>query len=304
MAVALWACSKTPMPPTELKKAALDCQRDQDDECAEQNLQDYLSQRPNDGEEWARLGIVQNKRDEHEQAIVSFRKAIDLGEGTYDLFAYYADSLTKLGKTDEAIDWSYKSLAVVPTLVDVRGNLAKLLVQKKRYFEALTLLSSFDERLAAKGQQPYFDGQRIAIETAMQQAGAHDAAEQAQLRLTDNLGNFYAPVTLGQARVTAFVVDTGATVTTVSDEFLAQSRVRYEVVNSSMAAITADGRRAKGRLVNIDSLKVGDFEIKDVPAMACPGCQLLLGQVSLSHFDLSSGKVQGVEFLTLKPHER
>ena len=48
------------------------------------------------------VGIVLNQRDKHKEAIVQFEKAMDMGEGTYDLFAYYADSLAKLGRTAEA----------------------------------------------------------------------------------------------------------------------------------------------------------------------------------------------------------
>ena len=50
------------------------------------------------------LGIVQNSRGVDQQPVASIRKAIDLIEGTYDLFLYYADNLSNLGKTD-AIDW-------------------------------------------------------------------------------------------------------------------------------------------------------------------------------------------------------
>ena len=110
-----------------MKEAAIACQSKRDFACAEQNWQGYVAARPTDAQAIANLGVAMNERDEHEQAIVQFKKAIDLGEGTYDLFAYYADSLTKLGRTNDAIDWYYKSLAVVPQLVDVRGNLAKLL---------------------------------------------------------------------------------------------------------------------------------------------------------------------------------
>jgi predicted aspartyl protease len=302
-AVAWLAHSKSSTPPADLKKAGMDCMKEQDWECAEDNWQQYVEARPTDGTALARLGIVQSHREEDEQAVVNIKKAIDLGEGTYDLFYYYADSLSKLGKTDEAIDWYYKTLTVVPTLVDARGNLAKLLVQKKRYFEALALLASFDDHLVAEGHQAYFEGQRIAIETSMQQTDPAGFEEKAQIRLPKTEGSFYAPVTLGQARVNAFVVDTGAVLTTVSDDFLKQSKAKYEVLRPSVEATTADGRRVKARLLNIDSMKLGAFDLKNVQALACPTCEPLLGQGTLSQFDLASSKVQGVEFLTLKPRK-
>ncbi|MGH8396622.1 MAG: retroviral-like aspartic protease family protein [Gammaproteobacteria bacterium] len=274
--------------------------RNQDFECAEEDWQAYSRLRPNDGNALASLGIVQNHRGEDKQAVAQFQKAISLGEGTYDLFYYYADSLANLGKTDDAIDWYYKTLDVVPSLVDARGNLAKLLVQKKRYFEALALLASFDNHLIAMGQSPYFDGQRIAIESDIQQANPKEFEEKTQLRLSKTYGNFYAPVSLGQSRVTAFMVDTGATVSAVNDKFLQKSKAKYEVIHSPVYAQTADGRRILARLINIDSMKVGAFNLKNVMALDCSDCQLLLGQKTLSKFDISSSKIEGVEFLTLR----
>lgn len=303
LALAPLGCSESHTPPTELKKAATDCMQSQDFECAEQNWQDYLVQRPNDSEAIASLGIAQDKRDENEQAIVQFQKAIALGEGTYDIFYYYADSLAKTGKTDEAIDWYYKTLTIVPTLVDARGDLAKLLVQKKRYYEALALLASFDEHLMAMGQPAYFDGQRIAIETAMQQSKPADSGEKTQIKLFKMDGNFVAPVALGAGHVTTFMVDTGATLTTMSETLLQESKAKYEVVQSSVMATTADGRRVSSRLINLDSMEVAGYKLKDVPVAVCATCQLLLGQQALSSFDLTSSRVQGVEFLMLKPRK-
>ena len=42
------ACSRTPTPPAELKKSAVECMQNQDYECAEDDWQDYLKQRPAD----------------------------------------------------------------------------------------------------------------------------------------------------------------------------------------------------------------------------------------------------------------
>jgi tetratricopeptide (TPR) repeat protein len=297
----LFGCSKTPVTPYELKKTAIACMQNQDFECAEKQWQAYVRLYPNDANALANLGIAQDQIDENAQAIINLRKAITLGEGTYDIFAGYAHSLAKLGKTDDSIDWSYKALTVVPSLVDVRENLAKLLVQKKRYFEALALLASFDDHLVAIGEEPYFKGQRIAIESTIQQLNPDKFVEKAQIRLSKIDGSYFAPVKLGQSRITAFMVDTGAVVTVVNDQFLQQSKAKYEIVRSSVEMRTADSQRVRARLINIDSMELGAFQLKNVPAVVCPKCQLLLGQRTLSHFDLSSSKVEGVEFLTLRP---
>ena len=302
-ALALLGCTQTPKTHAELQKSARECMRNQDFKCAEQDLQAYVRLRPNDGAAHARLGIAQNQRSEVAKAVASFQKAIALGEGTYDPFYYYANSLANLGKTNQAIDWYYKTLDVVPSLMDARGNLAKLLVQKKRYFEALALLASFDDHLTTIGQQPYFTGQRISFESDMRQADPKQFEEKSQLRLSKTYGNFYAPVILGQSRVTAFVVDTGAKFTVVSDHFLRKSKARYKFVRSGVEMRIANGGRVRANLININSMMLGAFHLKDVSAVECSGCVLLPGEKNLSRFDLTSRKVEGVEFLTLRPRK-
>ena len=301
VAWALCSCSAEPTAkPAELKVAAEECMSSKDLKCAEESWRAYVKARPTDASAIANLGIVQNQRDEHEDAVVQFKKAIDLGEGTYDLFAYYADSLTKLGRIDDAIDWSYKSLTLVPTLVDVRGNLAKLLVLRKRHYEALTLLASFDDHLVSIGQSPYFEGQKIAIESAAQETLPASSAEQHELRLPKFGDHFFAPVVLGSQRVAAFLVDTGASNTSMNEAFLANAKATYQVIHPRIDIELADHHHVNGRLINIDSMRLGQFVMKNVNAVTCERCALLLGQQTLSQYDMKSSKIQGVEFLTLR----
>jgi predicted aspartyl protease len=286
--------------PEDYKKAAATCMRGRHYECAQKNWEYVLGMRPTDSHAMANLGIVMNLRENHGGAIAQFERAIDLGEGTYDLFAYYADSLEKTGRIDEAIDWSYRSLAVVPRLVDVRGRLAKLLVVRKRHYEALSVLSAFDQQYPQKAGQPgYFEGQRIAIETALARQPAPAVPAAQALRLPRFDSHYYAPVTLGDSRPEAFVIDTGATLLTLSDEWLERSKVAHKVLDAKVPMKTADGRRTTGRTLLLQSIRVGPHEVKDVQAFACKGCVFLLGQSVLNRFDIKSSKVQGVEFLTL-----
>ena len=285
--------------PQAYKQNARACLRGKDLACAQKNWEAYVRLRPEDGNGLANLGIILNRRDDHQAAIVRFEQALDLGEGAYDLFAYYADSLTHVGRIDDAIDWSYKSLAVLPKLVDVRGKLAKLLVRQKRHYEALSLLASFDNQLATAGKPSYFTGQRIAIESALERSGNTAGPERRSLRLPKLGAHFYAPVTLGATPPTAFLVDTGASLLTFSDELLANAKIPHKVTAAAVKLKTADGRTVTGRRISLPSVRVGPHELKDVAAVACQDCAPLLGQSVLSRLDMKTSKVQGVEFFTL-----
>lgn len=290
-----------PLTSDEMRDRIGKCERDVDLPCAQETLQALLKKNPDDVTARAHLGLVMAHRDDDAHAVVEFQRAIDGGEGTYDLFAWYADSLARLGRNDEAIEWSYRSLSLVPNLVDVRGKLARLLVARGRPYEALSLLESYDAAAVAKGRDGYFEGQRIAIESALSTAATGAAAAPASLRLPVMEGHFYAPVALGIGRPVAFMVDTGATTTTVTPELLADAKVDYRVVQAVVTMTTADGRHVNAQGIAISTLRIGPYVFHDVPAVKCEHCAALLGQASLSHFDLRSTRTQGVEFLTMTP---
>jgi clan AA aspartic protease (TIGR02281 family) len=287
-----------PLTADEMRDRIGKCERDADLPCAQETLEALLGKQPDDAVARAHLGLVMAHRDDDAHAVVEFQRAIDSGEGTYDLFAWYADSLARLGRNDEAIEWSYRSLSLVPNLVDVRGKLARLLVARGRPYEALSLLASYDADAAAKGHRGYFEGQRIAIESALATVPPGAAGS---LRLPVMAGHFYAPVALGNGKPLAFMVDTGASATTVTPEMLDDARIDYRVVQPVVTMTTADGRQVAAQGITIPILRVGPYVLHDVPAVKCDHCVALLGQASLSHFDLRSTRTQGVEFLTLTP---
>ena len=286
----------------ETQTQALRCQRGRDFVCAEARWREYARLRPDEDRVLVHLGIVLNKQGKHAEALDQFEKALSMGVGSYELFAVYADSLADVGRADDAIEWSYKALLVAPRLLDVRSNLAKLLVAQGRHYEALSLLQVYDTERESRGQPGYFLAQRIAIESSLDAATARSESPEGQaLRLPAHDKHFFVPVTLGGGRPTAYMVDTGASRTTLSEEALLASKVPYKVVHPRVQAMMANGEKMQARAVVIASMKLGAFELKNVSALACKGCSLLLGQSTLSHFDMRSSKVQGVEFLTLTP---
>ena len=287
-------------PPSAYKEGAMKCMQSRSYDCAITNWKQYIKMRPTDARAVASLAVTYHWADKPEESIVAAEKAISMGEGTYDLFAAYSESLGKVGRVDEAIDWGYKCLTVVPTLVNVRGDVARLLVLRKREFEALALLASFDASLEAQGHGHYFDGQRIAIETSLERQGQTAASPQKSIRLPRTKEHFYAPVKLGEGKIEAFMVDTGATKTTLSEDLLLSSKATYKVIKPVINMQVADGRNVTGRVVNIDNMKVGPFELRKVTAVVCKNCVSLLGQASLSQFNMISSKTQGVEFMTLE----
>ena len=106
-------------------KAVTACAQVHDYACEEKNYRQLSRLHPNDTTYLFNIGRVLAIQDKHKDAIAYFERAIALGEGAWNLFGYYSTSLAEVGRTDEAIDWSYKTLSVLPKLYDIRSNLVK-----------------------------------------------------------------------------------------------------------------------------------------------------------------------------------
>ena len=187
----------TEYPASAYHEGAKKCIKARDLKCAEINWTQYVKMRPNDSDAKASLAIVSNWLDKPENAILMAEQAIQMGEGSYDLFAAYSESLNKLGRNEEAIDWGYKALEIVPHLVNIRAMMAKLLTQQKREIEALTLLATYDSYLQSIGRTPYFLAQRISIESVLEKRGVSATEMKASLRLPKFNTHFFTPVKLG-----------------------------------------------------------------------------------------------------------
>ncbi len=269
--------------------------------CAEDRFSTMIRLRPTHPAGYALRGITYKRMEHYGKATTDLERAMDMGVGTWDIFANYADALSHSGRTAEAIDWSYRTLSIVSTLVDVRGNLATMLVSQGRHHEALALLGEFDAAMERKGQSAYFGGRRIAIEQSLQRRAAPPADAHPVLRLPKLEDFFHAPVALAEGRFAPFVVDTGASTTVLPRAMLAESRAAHSVSRFNARSRLADGRTVEGQVVMLARLSVGPHELKDVPAFVCDTCSALLGQEVLSRFDLQSSRHAGVEFMTLSP---
>jgi clan AA aspartic protease (TIGR02281 family) len=297
----LAACSREPA--TVLQEAA-EAMRTGNHEEAEEGFRWLLERTPGDAKLQANLAFALTQQGKHEEALPMYQALVAGGEGTYDLFAYYAKSLDGAGRVDDAIAWNYRALAIVPQLVDVRGDLAKLLVKHGRAFEALSLLASFDGQLEAQGRNAYFEGQRIAIASQLPPPTAADAAK--PFKAVNIEGHYYTVAVGKDGETMPMLIDTGASHTVASADALELIGVTVPADAPWIAMQTADGREITGREFTLPTLQIGPHLLNDVKIVSCGKCASLLGQSTLERFDLMTGKVEGLDVLTmtLRPSAR
>lgn len=286
------------------------CFRSRDFGCAEADYLAYLKQYPDDLRANALLAFVLTEDGRHKEALKYYRKAEGLGADTYDFYAHYAVSLNATGDVDGAIRANYRALDIVPSLVDVRGDLADQLVKKGRGQEAVNLLKTFDRSLEDRGHPAYFTEKTARLEAALKgQSAAHDAARTADaagrlapdddalagpgvtlVQLTSRDGVRYVPVTLNDTLQADFTVDSGASEVSLSEDVFRDLVRRKKLGRAdylgSGYAILADGSQVPAELYNLRSLKVGERTLHNVTAMVPKGRrgQLLLGQSFLRRF--------------------
>lgn len=173
----LAGCEQAPPKPEPADKdLAMNCLRENDLPCAEANLRGYLKQYPTDSKSTAVLGIVLTREGKHREALPVYAKAVEAGEVTYDLFANYALSQDAAGDLNGAMASNRKALQLVPSLVDVRGDLARQMVRAGQAKEAVALLEWFDNDLKRKGHPPYFTVQIATIKDGMKAKAATPAS--------------------------------------------------------------------------------------------------------------------------------
>ena len=272
------------------------CLQNRDLTCAEADYRAYVRKYPRDGATTAILAIVLTQQGEHQEALPYYRRALDMGVGTYDLYANYAVSLNSTGRVDDAIAQNYAALKLVPTLVDVRGALASQLVERGRAKEAVGLLESFDRTLAEEGQAPYFPGQiaqirgKLGLPLVPEAAGVSRPPPGAsEIQLQAGGGALYVPAVVNGSLPLKFVLDSGASDVCIPAD-VAQTLKRMGELTAAdergfRTAVLADGSRVRAERVMLHSIQVGGHTVKNVLASvtAAQG-SLLLGQSFLARF--------------------
>ncbi|MFZ5637614.1 MAG: retroviral-like aspartic protease family protein [Pseudomonadota bacterium] len=296
LALSLVACNKDPKAVMEDAVKAMSAG---DHAEAEEHYRWLLERTPNDARLQANLAFALTLQGKDAEAIELYAKLVAGGEGTYDLFAFYAKSLEAVGRTDDAIAWNYRALSLVPQLVDVRGDLAKTLVKAGRPFEALSLLSSFDNELEDKGQSPYFRAQRIAIASSLPEASKVSGAKTV-FKTVGIGGRFHAVAVGSNGETLPLLIDTGATHTTMTREAFQMLGLKVPATTRYAGLRTADGREIVGQQFTAPVFQVGPYALRDLPIVLCEDCESLLGQSALERFDLKTSRVDGLDMLSMQ----
>lgn len=141
-------------------------------------------------------------------------------------------------------------------------------------------------RVNAAGAVVSIDGETRMLPLAGIRAGEHLTNSSGSVTIpADARGHFVATGMINGRRV-PFLVDTGATLVALSRAEASRLGIDYARGKEAFSR-TANGV-ARGWLVTLESVRVGDVSVRDVPAMVMDGDlpSTLLGMSFLGRFDL------------------
>ena len=175
------------------------------------------------------------------------------------------------------------------------AGLGRLDEARAAYEHALSLKPSPDMAATIKAALREF-GTRQPLRRARE-------AEGETIALEARYGVWFAEVTINGRRRARFVVDTGATSCTISATLAAELGIRLTPDVPTIAVMTMNGR-ATGRLVSLDSIRIGDAEVRNVPTIVHAtdaGIDGLLGNTFLAHFAVTLDAERRVLHLRPRP---
>lgn len=281
------------MTESEVTSLLRDCQIKNNKNCLVSGYRRLVELDPPNVLYQANLAFHLTASKNYQEADSIYRQILAGGTGTYDLMAGYADNFEGLGQRTEAIKWYEKSLEINPNLIDVAQKLARAYVKEGRVFEAVSLLRSFIDRF------PEVEGELSGDISADLDLLARHPNHGEKLKLVGlSRGHFGLPLELGDSKAKVFLMDTGATFVTVSTK--EAQELFPELMNS---AVPAKGKLADGRViasfkVRLPSIRLGQWEFKNVDVVYCDSCQRLAGMSLLKHMKTvisSKGEFYSVE---------
>jgi tetratricopeptide (TPR) repeat protein len=264
--------------------------------CSEKAFAALLALDPRNNVALANVAIAQTRLKKYDSAVANFERLNERAQATSDTLANYGRAFEGLGRSDDAIAWYYRSLALNPHLIDVADRLIDLLVEKKYYTEALSVIGSLAH--ASPQMEDLFKGRMIALSELERRI---PSAPEHSIRLVSVNDHHFLPISIaGMDRPALFMVDTGATELILSRQFLAENGLEGFTVQDRQLATLADGHSVLAERIVFHSVQIGPWTLKDVTAVVCDGCAPLAGQSLLKRFQMSTRNVGGVEYLTLK----
>jgi clan AA aspartic protease (TIGR02281 family) len=204
---------------------------------------------------------------------------------------YMQDRAAALKKLEAPTDHISVTLALAAKLEEAQKQY-DLLATKEEIKSALAMLNEKSPIKFRLGPTATFKEQLIKLRRQ------RDAINNAVIKFEIRGGVPHVPAILNGTVVVPMVVDSGASLVTITTDVAKQLKLSASDDAEEITLTVADGKQVKAKLMTLDSIRVGQFSVKNVlcavlPESAAAESTCLLGGTFLRHFiyqmDLSAG---------------
>lgn len=174
--------------------------------------------------------------------------------------------------------------AVQKAIIKYKDNLADF----KIYFEKE--LKSAKEKVLTEDKICFYDTIGEAL------ANLEKNLRRDSIALVKSAGNLVVEVKLNDKLTCLMAVDTGASIVTISRSIASQLELDFSGERNEIEMLLANGSRAKAKIINLDSVAVGNSRTENVLAAVMdsppgPGIDGLLGMSFLDNFSVKIDSV-------------
>lgn len=244
--------------------------------------QKYTPLDPKNPQTFADFGLFCADREQVEMAAIYLQRAFDLGLiGPPKFRIALGQSYEQLGKVSESVKEYQAALQLMSEGVELRLKVSELLEQLGRTDEAADIL-----------EQSFYAGQIGDVDAVwnhiLRLRGEETEKAVVQLK---QFGRYeLITVGVGDGMPATFLVDKTAEYTIISEELAQQLQILLSTQTSEVHFFF-NGKPFKAPLVNLESLKVGGLEVRNVPSIIwdfsdAPQIDGVLGKSFLKHFQV------------------
>lgn len=209
-----------------------------------------------------------------------------------ELAGQYATSLAAVGRTEESISYYYQALEARPDSRSLLMGMINSLSRLERWGEALSVLGFYiDVNPDSKSELAILAED---LQTSLEASG------EPSYKLSRMAKFHYAPVMWqGMETPELFMVDPKAPYFTVSKEFLTKNKVSFKKLRK-ISVESRFGRKIKADYVLFKAIHFGPWKVKNVKAVVCENCALVVGRPFLRRFKQTKWQDHSIDFLALK----
>lgn len=287
---------------SQIELNAIECWRSQKYNCVKEYIKLIDINKYQSAEILAINGALLSMSGEHKEAANYLNKVSSNVKLDQIIINHLCISNAGAGNNELAANWcnvaiGYEKLKDYRN-IEIVKSFADSLLGVKRYAEALALLQEYDFHQISLGNKPYFQSDRIFIETKLN----YEPSRKTLTAYKNSVeSRFKTVVKLGNMNYGRFSFNIGSNSNiVVSPDYFHSNLVAHKFIRKA-TGVAYDGSKDNGSLINVKEIHVGGIRFSNVIVYVCERkCHNFLGMGMLNRFNIRTDSIYGEQVMTLE----